>query len=522
MLARIICFSSALFCFVTLYAQHACDVQRYQLEITLSDTSDIIEGRATLRLCVDQSADDVRLDLVGLSTNGTGMAVSQVLCDGHPLQFRQNADTLIFEACASVCQEYVIDYRGVPGDGLIISQNLFDDRTFFGDNWPNRARHWFPCNDHPSDKAFFEFIVTAPDHYQVVACGTLVEETDLANGQRLTHWETAVQLPTKVAVIGVARFAVQYLGDVHDIPVSSWVYPQNRVEGFYDYALAAKVLDYFIEHVGDYPFQKIANVQSRTRFGGMENASNIFYFEASVTGKRRHESLIAHEIAHQWFGNSATESDWPHIWLSEGFATYMTNLYIEHTQGRDSLSKSISGMRRTIVQFSKRQMTPVVDFETTNYMQLLNANSYQKGAFVLHMLRRKLGDDIFWRTIRTYYDRFQLSNATTEDFQNIAEEVSGLELDQFFQQWLLTAGHPVISIKQKIVDSKLQITITQHSDHIFAFPLDLQWSINGFPRLQTVAIDKKVNVFTFDDTSIPKDLMIDPYHWLLFELTSKN
>ncbi len=138
-------------------------------------------------------------------------------------------------------------------------------------------------------------------------------------------------------VAGIARFAVQHAGKVNDISVESWVYPQNRLEGFYDYAVAVKVLDYFHNHIGPYSYKKLANVQSKTRWGGLENANTIFYSENSVTGKGERESLIAHEEAHQWFGNSATENDWHHVWLSEGFATYFASLYLENTYGHDRL-----------------------------------------------------------------------------------------------------------------------------------------------------------------------------------------
>src|SRR6266700_2106852 len=178
-------------------------------------------------------------------------------------------------------------------------------------------------------------------------------------------------------VIGAAGFAVQYSGTINGTPVYSWVYPENKEKGFYDYAQAVDILPFYIKHVGPYAYEKLANVQSKTIFGGMENAGAIFYSENTVTGTRVSESLLAHEIAHQWFGDMATETDWSHLWLSEGFATYMTILY-----------------------FEKKYEKPVVDSSVTNYMELLNANSYQKGGWILHMLRMEAGDSAFWKGIR--------------------------------------------------------------------------------------------------------------------------
>ena len=258
--------------------------------------------------------------------------------------------------------------------------------------------------DHPSDKASVDFIVTAPDHYQVVSNGLQTEETNLPNHFKITHYTETVPLATKVMVIGVADFAVNLSGNVDCIPVYSWVYPENKDKGFYDYALADNILPFFIKNVGPYAYKKLANVQSKTRFGGMENASAIFYFENSVVGDRKVEALLTHEIAHQWFGNSATEKNWQHIWLSEGFATYMTHLYLENKYGLDTLLKRMKTDRNDVIEFSKKKNTPVVDTTITkNFMELLNTNSYQKGGWILHMLRRKLGDEIFWKGIKKYY-----------------------------------------------------------------------------------------------------------------------
>src|SRR5690606_33381103 len=167
--------------------------------------------------------------------------------------------------------------------------------------------------------------------------GARVEESDIEGDRRRTHTRSEVPIATKVMVIGVARFAVDHVREVNGIPVTSWVYPQDRDAGFSDYARAAAILDYFDSHIGPYPYLKLANVQSKTRYGGMENAGNIFYSEGSVTGTGRSEGTIAHEIAHQWFGDSVTEADWYHVWLSEGFATYFTLLWYEHAYGRDRM-----------------------------------------------------------------------------------------------------------------------------------------------------------------------------------------
>src|SRR6266700_4268795 len=198
-------------------------------------------------------------------------------------------------------------------------------------------------------------------------------------------------------VIGAAGFAVQYSGTINGTPVYSWVYPENKEKGFYDYAQAVDILPFYIKHVGPYAYEKLANVQSKTIFGGMENAGAIFYSENTVTGTRVSESLLAHEIAHQWFGDMATETDWSHLLLSEGFATYMTILYFENKYGPDTARSMRTEDRNQVIEFAKKYKKPVVDSSVTNYMELLNANSYQKGGWILHMLRMEAGDSAFWK-----------------------------------------------------------------------------------------------------------------------------
>ena len=514
--------------FINSYTQKpdaVVDVLSYSFSITLSDSTDEIQGRAIIRFVSVRQTDSLLLNLVKLSAEKKGMTVIGVLEQKQPISFIHDKDLLKikFERKLPPGTEKEIEvvYRGVPKDGLIIEKNKYGHRCFFADHWPDRARNWLPCVDHPADKAMVDFIITAPDHFQVVANGIQIEESSLGNGKKRTHYSETTPLPTKVMVIGVADFAVQLAGMVNCIPVYSWIYPEDMEKGFYDYALAVSVLPFFINNVGPYAYKKLANVQSKTRYGGLENAGAIFYFENSVTGNRLIESLFAHEIAHQWFGDMATEKDWVHVWLSEGFATYMTVLYMENKYGKDSASKILLEDRAQTIAFSKRKMRPVVDSSVTNYMELLNPNSYQKGGWVLHMLRAQLGDSLFWKSIRTYYSRYAGKNASTEDLQKVFEETSGQNLSLFFKQWLYTAGHPKLEISNTydVGKKKLTITITQKQDPLFEFPLEIQ--IVGGTEDGTITksalIKEKQTTIQIPMMEKPVKIMLDPQVKLLFE-----
>ncbi|HVZ96115.1 MAG TPA: M1 family metallopeptidase [Chitinophagaceae bacterium] len=508
------------------------NVQHYTFHIDLNDTDNIIRGNADIDFVFEQPSGSVYFDLTSVNkANGKGMKVTAVSCDDRDLKFSQQQDRVLifFDSIFSAGSERMVNikYEGIPADGLIIDSNKFHHRTFFADNWPNRAHNWIPCNDHPADKASVEFVVTAPDHYQVISNGVLEEQTELSNHLRLTHWKEDLVLPTKVMVIGVADFAMQLSATIDCIPVTSWVFPENRIDGFREYSVSQKVLSFLINYIGPYPYRKLANVQSKTIFGGMENASNIFYFENSVTadslkGKphRSLEELFAHETAHQWFGDEASESDWPHLWLSEGFATYMTHLYIEHEYGSDSLKKQMSHDREEVIAFYKKRKTPVVDTSAANnLMQLLNPNSYQKGSWVLHMLRRKLGDKVFQKGIQAYYAAYKGKNASTGDFRKIMENAGGQSLEEFFNQWLYTPGHPVLQVKWKydIAGKKVHVIITQLQNNLFTFPFQFAVSHEKSSVVKTVDINKKVTTVELPVNFIPQNFIADPNVNLLFE-----
>lgn len=496
------------------------DVQHYNLKVILNDSNNIINGEASITTKFTRPNGHVVFDLVQKMSSGKGMTVISVSKNNIALKFQQDAQHLVIVDKVAVSDEntYTISYHGIPANGLIIDTNKYGDRTFFGDNWPNRAHNWFPCNDHPSDKATVEFAVTAPEHYQVIANGVQVEETNLPHHLKLTRYKENVLLPTKVMVIGVANFAVNYSGDAGNIPVYSWVYPQNRDTGFKTYAAAKNIVPWFEQKIAPYPYKKLANVQSKTIFGGMENANAIFYFENSVTDKSI-EGLLVHEIAHQWFGNSASEKDWSHLWLSEGFATYMTHLYHEEKYGKDSMNNRLKEDRDEVIAFYKKRKTPVSDTSASaDLMQLLNANSYQKGGWILHMLRRKVGDSLFIKSIQQYYETYKGSNAGTDDLRKVFEDVCGQDLKDFFSQWIYTAGQPDLSIEWAYNKRKKQITftVTQQQEHLFTFPLTLK--LNG-NTTQTINVSEKVTTASYSLDEAPTSIVADPDTDLLFTAT---
>ncbi|MBT5427516.1 MAG: M1 family metallopeptidase, partial [Bacteroidetes bacterium] len=433
------------------------DVIHYKFDLKVSENNDSLTGKAIITCRMSAAENQLLFDLIS-ENEGKGMKVLSV-CNKHKqLPFRHENDQIRITVPAYSQKDNLVTiqiaYVGIPKDGLIISQTKHGKNSYFGDNWPDRARHWLPCVDHVSDKATVEFIVSAPEQYEVIAVGYRKALYPGENHHNITHYVSSVPLCTKVMVIGIADFSIQTAGFAGHIPIESWVYTEDQNNGFLDYAPAVDIVDYFSRKIGPFAFEKLANVQSKTVYGGMENSGAIFYYENSVSGNNRLHSLLAHEIAHQWFGDAVSEADWHHIWLSEGFATYLESVYMsENYQGR-TLSERMARSRNRVTAYYQRNPAPVIDTSIVNLRRLLSTNSYQKGAWFLHMLRRDLGESTFWTGMNSYYLKFMNKNALTEDFRHCMEEVSGRNLEQFFNQWLYQAGHPVLKVSHSYNEEK--------------------------------------------------------------------
>ena len=509
--------------------QPGIDVRGYVFRIEVKDDTPAIGAEADVDLAF--KTDGVRelwLDLVGPSPDGrTGMTVSGVTSGADALTFTHEGGRIRVQLGANGKagdrRRVTIRYAGVPADGLVIGPNKHSERVFFGDNFPDRARHWLPTIDHPSDKASCEFVITAPEAYQVVAPGALVETTSLAGNRRLTRYRETAPITTYCMVIGVARFAVETIGEAGGAPIQSWVYAQERAPGFADFRIALKPMQFFSWRVGPYSYEKLANVQSKTRYGGMENAGAIFYSERVVTGRGTNEGLFAHEIAHQWFGDSVTESDWDHTWLSEGFATYFTHVYNEYTFGRDTMVRGLRRDRDSIARYLERNpASAIVTPANPKLDNILSTNSYQKGGWFLHMLRRLVGDEAFWRGVSTYYARYQNGNALTDDFRRVMEEVSGKPLEAFFRQWVFTPGQPTLAGGWTWANGVLTVEIrqTQPAATVYTTALDIGIIADraAAPRVETVALDQRAQTFTLKVDREPEDIVLDPNTWLLMQV----
>ena len=503
--------------------QSAVDALHYRFALTLAEQSASIDGEATATFRILAPVASIELDLIEGAGNH-GMKVTTVMLGSAPVAFTHANGRLRLPVPsgtrAGVELSYTVTYGGTPADGLKMFTNMHGNRVMFSEGWPNRARHWLPMIDHPYDKASVEMIVTAPSKWQVVSNGVLVEQVDVDDNRRRTHWKQSVPLPSWLFALGVARFDAHHAGTVQGVPLQTWAFPEDRAaarELFED--RSRRAMDFFAARVGPYPYEKLANVQASGFGGGMENATVIFYGEKGVAAGR---APVVHEIAHQWFGNSVTEHDWDDVWLSEGFATYFALLYSEHFEGRDAFAMELARSREAILEAAQKlPETPVVHRNLSDMDRVLNTFVYQKGGWVLHMLRHEIGIDNFWTGIREYYRRYRDGNASSDDLRNVMEMVSKRDLGPFFAQWLHRGDNPRIEATWSYHASQraLDLTLRQTQPGLpYSLSVDVDVVTPAETRRETVRLDGPSATLTLKLDAAPSAVKIDPDTWLLADI----
>ena len=407
-----------------------------------------------------------------------------------------------------------LDFRGDKAQGLEI----------FADNWPDRAHGWLPVQDEPSDKATVSFHVQAPAAYQVIANGTLQSIDTLAYDHRVWNYRMDRPIPVYTMVFGVGRFSVTRLPDaacdVRCVPQSLWTAPEDSAfAAAGPFRRVGEIVDFYSRLIGPFPYPDLAHVEALTPFGGMENATAIFYNDSLYRAHALPEQTVAHETAHQWFGDAVTEDDWHHLWLSEGFANYLAAMWAEHEGGPPALAAE---MRREAEGYFASGVVdrPVLDPAVRQLDSLLNANNYEKGAWVLHQLRGLVGDSAFVAGLRMYYRTYRDSSAVSADFARVMSAATGRDLEWYFLQSLTQPGYPVLDVRWSHSGGKLTLEIRQTQRP--------EWGTYRLPGLE-LAVDGKVIRIDVEGRetrtvldgfpSAPRTVVVDPEGWWLLRST---
>jgi aminopeptidase N len=512
----------------------------YDVALTLNDQlTEITHARTKVSIFV------LKGPLATVDIDFGAMPVDSVRVGDRTARFEQGKGKLLVTLPSAANKgerlEIIVEYHGRPADGLILTKDKAGKASATGDNWPDRVHHWIPCLDHPSAKATVRFTVTAPARVLVVANGQLKEKRENADKTLTWVYTESKPIPAYCMVIAAGEFALLRPTEQAVTPLFYYVPQTDRDYAVKGFSAAPSAVEFFSRQVAPYPYEKLALIVAATRFGGMENSSAIV-FPGSLFNERASQTMsarfgirrqlldvTAHEIAHQWFGDSVTEETWADLWLSEGFATYFAGLFIEQADGRDDFRAYMRGQADTYFVFEREHRIPLHDTETPELFALLNGNNYQKGAWVLHMLRGLLGDTIFMRGIRAYYEAHKEGNATAEDLRAAMEKASGQDLREFFTRWVYKSGHPRYEAAWSWAETGQQggtVTITLNQmqrDEAFLMPLTVEFRLpDGTTKRELLRPTGKESLARFTLARRPTNVTLDPDEFLLKELSMRE
>lgn len=506
----------------------------YNVSLSLNDQlTELSSARTEVTLKVLAA----RLTVIDLDFGD--MPINSVNVSGRPARYYRSPNVLNVRLPRAANRgdqiTVTVTYHGRPKDGLIFAKDRDGKPSVTGDNWPNRVHQWIPCLDHPSAKASVTFTIAAPPRDLVVANGKFVTMTRNGSAPSLWRFEESKAIPAYCMVIAVNEGARIDATDSPVTPLSFYVPHRDSSYAAKGFSTAAPALAFFSETVAPYPYDKLALIIAATRFGGMENSgaivftNNLFDLRPNEALSARYgipsriESLVAHEIAHQWFGDSVTESTWADLWLSEGFATYFAALFIQKHDGEQAFRDYMKGAADRYFAYEKRRNAPIHDTQTLDLMKLPNENNYEKGAWVLHMLRAQLGDDAFFRGIRDYYHEHRESTASSEDLRAALEKTSGRNLRPFFSRWIYGSGHPIYEWSSAATGFRggqlLTITLEQkQAGQAFLDPIPVEITSGGVKKVVMMEPKGKITTRAFRLSGVPISIRIDPDQTLLKEL----
>ncbi len=518
------------------------DVEHYSLEIDLDPVAQRISGRARVRLGARAKAlNEIQLDFVDLKVRAVEGE------HGEPLKFTHEDGLLAIQLAHGLrpgdFTEFSVLYDGSPRRGLYFTdvENGVATQVFTQGECED-SRGWFPCFDFPNDRATSEVAVTMPANWTSVAAGERVERRELEHGRALERWRMSTPHPAYLTTLVAGNFTMQ-VGEWDGIPLVYLADPKLEPFMAARFAQTPKVLEFLSKLTGvRYPYPKYSQAAvSNFQFGGMENISATTLTDTWLTDERGDRDspaagLIAHEAAHQWFGDLLTCRDWAHIWLNEGWATYANELYTEASEGPEAFEISMAAVRNGYLdQDVGSARRPMISDSYRDPMDLfVTGHAYPGGASRLHQLRFELGDEKFFAGVRRYFAEHRGTSVTTEDFQHSLETASGRNLSKFFKQWFYSKGYPEFAMswnwdesKHKLIVQIEQVqTFADGTLEVFRTPAEIEImpgrGESAEPRLERIAIEKRKSSFTFDAAQRPRWVLFDPHGWLVARSASER
>ncbi|MCH7995694.1 MAG: M1 family metallopeptidase [Planctomycetes bacterium] len=518
-------------------ADRPVDILHIKLDLTVDIPKKFTGGSAEIRFVPLREVSSIRFDAVDfdvtrvtLGVDGKSARPVEYSNDGEVIEILLGDRPLDPATRATVRIEYSVTD---PEQGLhfFAPSEAEPDIPYVvwsqGESIENR--YWFPCFDHPNEMQTTEMIVTVHAGNEVISNGHLVSKKENADGTMTFHWLQDKPHVAYLVTLVVGEFHVEQ-ESWRGIPVVYYVPKDHKDDVERSFGNTVRMLEYFSQIIGvDYPWDKYAQICAEGFGGGMENTSATTLGTGTLHDERAHldfssDGLVAHELAHQWFGDLVTCKDWSHLWLNEGFASYLEPVWYEHDRGRDEYDYAIYQDMKGAIRGGKKR--PVVDLKYEHPDDMFDSRAYPKGSAILHMLRDRLGDAAFWKSVALYLTEHRHTPVESTDLRKACESVTGRSLQRFFYDWTERAGAPDLDVNFKWIEedklARIEVKQKQETD-AFHFPLEVAFH---FDDAETVTFRRKITDkearFFYPLPKKPTMVLVDPNNTVLKELKEKK
>jgi aminopeptidase N len=505
--------------------RHSYDVRHYEINMDIDIPGDSVHSAVVF---IDGASETDTLTTADLDF--IGMTIDSMTVDGALATYLWESDRLLVHLGSAISQgdsfQVAVYYHGRPatsgGNGLFI-----DSDVTYTMCEPEGARRWFPCYDRPSDKATADISITVPEGYIVASNGLLIATAKDETAETITYsWSETYPIATyliSLAISEYATFSYWYHDDGDTMEIACYVPREDSAAAAVDFANLPDMIACYSGLFGTYPFVGEKYGMATFPWGGAMEHQTCTSWGFPLPGNNYYDWVVAHELSHQWWGDWVSPDNWKEIWLNEGFATYSEALWMEHLYGGAGLRAYMAEMQDYYVGWenSSGHSFPIYD-PPPGY--LFSSTEYDKAGCVLHMLRFVVGDSTFFDILKAYGAAHAYGNAVTEDFQGVCEDLSGQDLDWFFDQWIYQPGFPKISFAwnyelQRGTGYLVNVSLVQQqqSGPIFEMPVEIGITTASGTVLDTVLIDEEAEQIQLALEEEPLGVQLDPNEWLLCE-----
>lgn len=509
-----------------------CDFIHYRVSLTFDLDRKVFwgENRITLTPFAD-GLDRIEVDAEEIII---GAAMGE---NGEELPLHQSDKSVVISLPGPLAYGDTVDitlvYRGENPQGGFFFDEASDDhpQMVSTDSWPDEAHHWIPLFDYPNDKVTHELIITVPEGNRVLSNGRLVGATDDETAGTTTwHWSQDLPHATYLMMLAIGPFAV-IEDSLDDLPINYWVYPEDVEDARWIFEKTPRMIAFYSDLFDyPYPWAKYDQVTTPHVGGGAEATSATILGDGVIHDRRAEqdfswERIIAHEIAHQWWGDLITLREWSHTWLNESFGTYSDYLWTRWEKGEDEGAWDLLGKKNQYLREARtRYLRPIVFDRYDRPHDNFDSHTYPKGACILHQLRYLLGDEPFFRTLSAFLHEFAFQSVDTHDFMKTVKEVTGRNMDWFFEQFIFSPGHPVFDVSSdwnaESGEIRLQVAQVQSRDHgvpLYRTPVRISIVTSSGKRVEEIWLTSERETFVFSSQEEPLLVRFDEGNWLLKE-----